>query len=62
MNGRPVKEVYHIDEDALIVKSAESDYWASALKFWNTWKDRSSEGLSFKQKNWLDKIQQELDE
>ena len=54
-----VKDNYNIDEEILLEKSEESDYWEKSYNFYMQVKEYPIDRLSFSQEDWLDKIEQD---
>ena len=59
---KKVTEVYAIDEDELLELRTESAYWEASYSFYMEVKNRSVESLSDKQIEWLDRIDNYLDD
>lgn len=57
-----VKEIYKFDIDSLVEKADESDYWNSCLEFYESVEERDLENLSQKQVDWLNKIEENLED
>ena len=59
---KTVEEFYSIDEDALAEKSCQSEYWQNCLDFYLQNKMKPINALSKKQADWLQKIEDQLEE
>jgi hypothetical protein len=61
-NSTTCEEHYDIDEDELEVRAldSESEYLDKCLEFWRDKKDTPIQELSHKQANWLEKIEESL--
>lgn len=55
-----VSDVYHIDEDELYLQ--KGDYWRSVQEFWEKVKGFHFDWISEKQKAWLRRIPDQLEE
>jgi len=57
-----IKDSYVVDEDKLLIKSEENEYWKRCANFWKKIKNKKESNLSATQRDWLDKIVDELEE
>ena len=62
MQRRLVKDAFDIDEDELLLKSEESDYWQGSYDFYVENKNHPVHYMSEKQEEWLNKIETDLKE
>lgn len=57
-----VKDDFDIDADLLYQKSQENDYWNSAHSFYEDVKEKPTNNLTDRQRNWLIKIEDKLND
>ena len=57
-----VKDNYSIYDNVLIAKAGHSSYWKNVKKFWDSVKENPVGTLSERQRRWLEKIEEAMDE
>ena len=57
-----IKDIYTIDEDKLLKKSEKNDYWKRCHKFWNKVKNKKLSEILATQRDWLERIVDEIEE